>query len=147
MKACVKKLKKDGYFLVYLYYNFEDRGSLFKNTFFIVNLIRKFISKLPNRLKKILTDIIALSLYFPLSRLSKLHKFVFKGKSYMNIPLSYYHDKSFFVMRNDSFDRFGTPLEQRFSKSEIYTMMKNCGLTYIVFSEKSPFWHAIGKKK
>ena len=31
-------------------------------------------------------------------------------------------------MRTDSRDRFGTPLEKRFSKKDIYKMMKQSGL-------------------
>ena len=67
-------------------------------------------------------------------------------KALKYIPLSYYHDKSFNIIRNDSLDRFGTPLEQRFSRNEIIEMMKSCGLEEIVVSEKEPYWHAIGKK-
>ena len=50
-------------------------------------------------------------------------------------------------MQNDALDRFGTPLEQRFTKKEIEKMMIDCGLTEIVFSAQTPYWHAIGKKK
>jgi hypothetical protein len=49
-------------------------------------------------------------------------------------------------MKNDSLDRFGTPLEQRFSKLEITEMMKACGLDEIEFSNQAPYWHAIGKR-
>ena len=49
-------------------------------------------------------------------------------------------------MCTDSLDRFGTKLEHRFTKDEIYIMMKNLGLTKIKFSEKSPFWVAVGVK-
>ena len=63
------------------------------------------------------------------------------------IPLSYYMGKSMNIIRNDARDRFGTPLEKRFSRDEIYQMMSDCGLTDIVFSEKMPCWHALGKKQ
>ena len=49
-------------------------------------------------------------------------------------------------MRNDALDRFGTPLEQRFNKSEIKAMMESGGLKNIVFSANAPYWHAIGQK-
>jgi hypothetical protein len=60
--------------------------------------------------------------------------------------LSAYHNKSFFVIRNDALDRFGTPLEQRFSKIEIKQMMEKAGLTNIIFSNNMPYWHAVGQK-
>ena len=50
-------------------------------------------------------------------------------------------------MKTDALDRFGTKLEQRFTKNEIFTMMKDCGLTNIKFSDKVPFWVAVGIKK
>jgi hypothetical protein len=64
-----------------------------------------------------------------------------------HLPLKAYEDQSFYIIRNDSLDRFGTPLEQRFSKKEIAYMMENAGLTDLVFSDKIPYWHAVGRKK
>ena len=46
----------------------------------------------------------------------------------------------------NSLDRFGTPLEQRFSKKEITEMMTAAGLGDIVFSDNEPYWHAVGRK-
>ena len=50
-------------------------------------------------------------------------------------------------MKTDSLDRFGTKLEYRFTKDEIFKMMKDSGLCKIQFSKKSPFWVAVGIKK
>ena len=50
-------------------------------------------------------------------------------------------------MRTDALDRFGTRLEQRFTKKEIYSMMIDAGLTDIEFSKDIPFWTALGFKK
>ena len=61
------------------------------------------------------------------------------------IPLSYYSNKSFNVIRNDALDRFGTPLEQRFSKVQIEEIRES-SLKDITFSEKEPYWHVIGRK-
>jgi hypothetical protein len=47
-------------------------------------------------------------------------------------------------MRTDALDRFGTRLEQRFSKNEIQQMMESAGLVDIVFREDAPFWCAVG---
>ena len=64
-----------------------------------------------------------------------------------NIPLSTYKKTSFYTMRTDALDRFGTRLEQRFTKKEIHSMMIDAGLTDIEFSNKVPFWTALGYKK
>ena len=64
-----------------------------------------------------------------------------------NIPLSYYKNHSVYTMITDSRDRFGTPLEQRFTKNTIRSMMLEAGLKDIVFSESAPFWCVLGYKR
>jgi SAM-dependent methyltransferase len=147
MQACIKKLKPGGHFLVYLYYNFDNRGLLFKILFQVVDFLRKGISKLPGKAKRCACDVIALLVYFPIAKTCWLVRKVFRNSWYKKIPLSYYHDKSFYIMRNDALDRFGTPLEKRFSKKQVETMMINSGLTKIVFSSDEPYWHALGQKR
>lgn len=143
----VKKLKKGGHFLVYLYYNLDNRGFFYKLLFRFSNLFRFLISKLPTLMKKIVCDIIAVIIYLPFVGLSTLVKKIFYNSNvYKKIPLSYYVGKSLNVIRNDALDRFGTPLEQRFSKKQIKNMLENAGLTKIKFSDNKPFWHAVGKK-
>jgi len=144
----VKKLKKDGHFLVYLYYSLDNRGFLYKLLFRFSSLFRYLISKLPSVMKKIICEIIALIIYLPFIGLSTFVKSIFKNSEvYKKIPLSYYVGKSLNVIRNDALDRFGTPLEQRFSKKEIENLLEEAGLTEIKFSDKTPYWHAIGIKK
>jgi len=147
MKSCVKMVKKGGYFLVYLYYNLDNRGVLFRFIFQLSNVLRWTISKLPSGLKKLICDILAIMVYCPLVGTSILLHSIGLKKLSNKTPLSYYKKTSFNVIRNDSLDRFGTPLEQRFSKEEIRTMMLKAGLDNIVFSEHQPYWHAIGQKK
>ena len=55
------------------------------------------------------------------------------GLNLKTFPLYFYRSASFYVMRTDSRDRFGTPLEKRFTKKEIYKMMKQSGLERIKF--------------
>ncbi len=147
MQSCVEKLKSGGYFLVYLYYRFDNKSVLFKLLFAFSNVFRLVISKMPHGLKKIVCNLIAAVVYFPLAKISSLVKNIFGEKMQQKIPLFYYANKSFYIMQNDALDRFGTPLEQRFTKKEIEKMMIDCGLTEIVFSAQTPYWHAIGKKK
>jgi SAM-dependent methyltransferase len=147
MKDCVRKVKKGGYFLVYLYYDFEDRGFLFKTLYRISNAIRKPISRMRPGPKKISCDILAVIFYMPFVLLSRLLRFFGVSKRIRSkIPLHGYESTSFYIIRNDSLDRFGTPLEQRFSKKQIEEMMKAAGLDEIVFGDQIPFWHAVGRK-
>lgn len=146
MKHCINKLKPGGFFLVYLYYSLDNRGMGYKLIFQMSNIIRRMVSSLPSSIKKMVCDLIAVFVYLPLIFLSKILFAIGMQGLAQKIPLAYYTDKSFRIVRNDSLDRFGTPLEQRFSKQEIETMMTNCGLTNIRFSDAAPFWHAVGKK-
>lgn len=142
----VEKVKVNGWVLVYIYYNLENRGLLYRLIFKISCVPRFFISKMPKFLKHICCELIAYFIYLPFIWLAKAIKLVFNNNYYWKIPLSYYVGKSINVIRNDALDRFGTPLEQRFSKKEFKQMMENSGLGEIVFSNKQPYWHAIGKR-
>jgi SAM-dependent methyltransferase len=147
MKKCIEKLKSNGYFLVYLYYNFEQRGFVFKFIFWLSSLLRFFVSKLPATIKKFVCNLIALTIYLPFIYLSKFVEFIGLKTLSNLIPLSYYKLHSTNIIFNDALDRFGTPLEQRFSRAEIKSMMEVAGLTDIVFSNNEPYWHAVGRKK
>ena len=144
----VKKIKKGGSLLMYIYYDLDNRGFLYKWIFKLSNILRLIISRLPKTLKKIVCDIIAISIYLPFILLTKTLLLLAGNKKWIRkIPLSYYSDKSLNIIRNDALDRFGTPLEQRFTKAEIRAMMYAAGLDSIVFSNNEPFWHSVGTKK
>ncbi len=148
LKDCVKKIKPGGYFLVYLYYNFENRGFLFKALFKLSDMVRWVVCKFPSGIKKFVCDILAVLFYMPFVLFSRLLRFFGGSKKVRSkIPLYRYENTSYYIIRNDALDRFGTPLEQRFSKAEIETMMKEGGLTDIVFGTAIPYWHAIGRKQ
>ena len=145
LNGCVEKLKKGAPFLVYLYYKFDNRPKWYYFIWLITVIPRKIISNLPFKTKLIICKIIALIIYLPLSRISKiLYK---KGITVDNIPLSDYKDKSFYFMQTDSFDRFSTRIEKRFSKDEIIKMMNKAGLHKLEFSKKAPYWVCLGYKK
>lgn len=147
MKKCVSKLKVGGLFLVYLYYNVNVLPFYLRLFFHISSLFRNIIYRMPYFLKKVICDLIAFVVYVPLAYFSKLIETLFPNKNwYRYIPLWYYRNKSLNVIRNDSLDRFGTPLEQRFSKEEVRAMMESANLGNIQFSDNSPYWHAIGQK-
>ena len=145
LKSCVRVLKKGSPLLIYMYYNFENRPLWFKLLWQISNIFRKLICILPKKIKFLICDIIAVLIYYPLSKIYFiLEKINFSLK---NLPLSLYRDKSFYTMRTDSRDRFGTPIAKRFSKKQIYNLMKKSGLEKIKFKNGNPYWLSIGYKK
>jgi len=50
-------------------------------------------------------------------------------------------------MRTDARDRFGTPIERRFTRKQIIEMMEAAGLENIRISDSTSFWCAVGFKK
>jgi len=145
LRACVEKLKPGAPFLLYLYYAFDNRPSWFRLLWKMSELIRLLVSRMPHSLRYFISQIIATLIYWPLARFSKFVEFL--GVDVNNFPLAPYRHLGFYVMRTDALDRFGTRLEQRFSKVEIQNMMESAGLEDIVFSEKNPFWCAVGFAK
>jgi SAM-dependent methyltransferase len=143
---CVKKIKIGGYFYVYLYYDLENRGGFFKFLLGVVTAIRSVTSRLPMALKKFVCDLIAVFVYMPPILLGRLFKQFGLHNIAQKLPLSSYQNYSFFIVRNDALDRFGTSLEQRFSRQDIETMMTNAGLSNVKISDGIPYWHAIGKR-
>jgi SAM-dependent methyltransferase len=139
---CVKKLKPGAPFLLYLYYRFDNRPLWFKGLWLFSNLLRQFISKLPFQLKKLVTDLIAIGVYYPIARLGLLVEKC--GGNPDVLPLSFYRGNSLYTMRTDSLDRFGTRLEHRFTRVEIQKMMEIAGLENVRFRETEPFWCAVG---
>ena len=109
----------------------------------ISDVLRKTISSQNFFIKSLLCDIIAIFVYLPLSRFSLIIEFF--GLNIKNFPLSYYRNKSIYIMRNDLLDRFGTKYEIRYSKSDIVKLYKQAGLK-IKISNHRPYWCAVGFK-
>ena len=102
---------------------------------------------MPGRLKRFSCNLLAVFFYMPFVLLSRFLKlFGVSKKIRARIPLHSYENTSFYIIRNDALDRFGTPLEQRFSRKKIGEMMQVAGLEDIRFSEQAPYWHAVGRK-
>ena len=144
LRACVAKLKKGAPFLLYLYYRFDNRPAWFRMIWKASDVVRQMVSKMPYSLRFGASQIFAAIIYLPLARSAKVLEKV--GLRVENLPLSQYRNNSFYTMRTDALDRFGTRLEKRFTREEIRKLMENCGLENIKFSEIT-FWTAVGFKK
>lgn len=145
IKSCVKKLKPNAPFLIYLYYAFDNRSLWFRLLWKLSDVFRQVVCRLPFKIKKTVTDLIAASVYFPLAKIAALFEKL--GFDVDSFPLSFYRHQKFYTMRTDALDRFGTRLEQRFTKVQITKMMQDAGLDKIVFSDTVPYWCAVGIKK
>jgi len=145
LAACVHKLKPGAPFLVYLYYAFDNRPTWYGGLWRASDGLRRLISTLPFGFRRLVTEAVATAVYWPLARAAALAERL--GAEVGNLPLAAYRHKSFYTMRTDSLDRFGTTLEHRFTRAEIETMMVAAGLERIVFSDAAPYWCAVGYRK
>lgn len=144
IRACARKLKPGAPFLVYLYYAFDNRPAWFRALWRLSDLGRRLIARMPFRLRARTCDVIALIVYWPLARLAWLAERI--GRSSRTWPLSAYRHRSLYVMRTDALDRFGTRLEQRFTRAEIQAMLVQAGFVDIRFRNGEPYWCAVGIK-
>jgi 2-polyprenyl-3-methyl-5-hydroxy-6-metoxy-1,4-benzoquinol methylase len=137
---CFRRIKPGGYLLCYLYYNLENKSAIYRTIFYLSNFLRRIISKLPKKIKVLMCYLIALTIYLPMAKISKIAtKF---GLDNSNLPLHHYANFPFIFMKNDALDRFGTRIENRFGKVEIEYMLQQAqfNTNTLKFSESEPFY-------
>jgi SAM-dependent methyltransferase len=143
MADAVESLKDGAPFLVYLYYALDDRAWWFRAVWRATDLFRNGVSRSPTWVRYSVSQIIAAVLYLPLARIARLLER--RGHSVESIPLSAYRSRTFYTMRTDALDRFGTRLEKRFSREQVRELMEGAGLERVAV-DGPPFWAAIGFK-
>jgi SAM-dependent methyltransferase len=144
VRAIAATLKPGAPFLIYLYYAFDNRPFWYRALWRFADTARRAIARLPHGLRYLVTEVIAATCYWPLARLAC----ALEQRSALpaNWPLAYYRDKSFYVMRNDARDRFGTALERRFTRRQIASMLASAGFEEVTFADGPPYWCATGVK-
>jgi hypothetical protein len=108
------------------------------------DLSRRLISRLPDRTRYGISQLCAAFCYWPLARGARALERA--GVMPEHWPLKNYRDVSFYVMRTDALDRFGTKLERRFTREQIRTMLESSGFESIRFSQSPPYWCVAGVK-
>jgi SAM-dependent methyltransferase len=142
IRACARKLAPGAPLLLYLYYRFDNRPGWYAALWRLSDIPRRVISRFSAGPRAAASSLIALLVYWPLARFSRAVDAI--GAPGHRLPLHYYSRRSFYTMRTDALDRFGTSLEQRFTRREIEQMMRDAGLCDIVFSDGPPYWCAVG---
>jgi hypothetical protein len=145
IRSIAAKLKIGAPFLIYLYYALDNRPWWYRAVWRFSNLFRLITSRTPPTARLIISQTIALVVYWPLARLAALVERV--GLSPATIPLESYRNRNFYVMRTDAYDRFCTRLEQRFTRGQIEQMLVDAGFQDIRFSDHVPYWCAVGRKR
>jgi SAM-dependent methyltransferase len=140
-------LRPGGVMYLYLYYQLEGRSAAYRAVFRMADLLRRFVSRLPSPIKLAAAETAAVTLYLPFIAAGRLvRRLAPESRRHERLPLHYYLDKPWKIVRNDALDRFGTPLERRFSRDEIARMLTAAGLTDIRFGETMPKWRVTARK-
>ena len=145
LRDLTRKIRPGGHLLLYLYYSLDNRGAGYRAMFAVADLVRRFVSGLPAPAKRFVADVLAMSVYLPLVSVARIVAKV-NAPLAERLPLGYYRNKSLRIIRDDALDRFGTPLEQRFTKVEIADMLNAAGMERVRFSENAPFWHCLSRR-
>jgi len=145
LAECVRALRPGAPLLVYLYYDLDGRPGWYRALWGLSNAARHRIARLPFRARYWVTQTIAALVYWPLARTARVAERLGASPTQVSsIPLGFYRDLPFYTMRNDALDRFGTVVEQRFSRREIVEMLEGAGLRDVRFSPDAPYWCAVG---
>jgi len=144
LAACVRKLKRGAPMLLYIYYACNNRPAWFRLLWRASDVLRRVLSRAPFRVKSIVAELLAACVYWPLARGAQLAERL--GGNLANWPLGAYRWRSYYAMRTDALDRFGTRLERRMTRAQIKALMEEAGLRDICFREAEPFWCAVGRK-
>ncbi|WP_245309504.1 hypothetical protein [Bradyrhizobium retamae] len=94
------------------------------------------ISPLPPRLRLVISQIIAVVIYWLLARFAALVERA--GFSPAAISLEPYRNRNFYVMRTDAYDWFCTRREQPFTRGQIEQMLADAGFDETRLSNKAP---------
>lgn len=142
--SCVRKLKIGGMFLLYVYYALDNRPWWFRAVWGLSDRVRRLVSRMPAVPKQVFTDAVAICIYWPAARVARVVEMIGLNPDFL--PLAYYRRRSFYTMRTDALDRFGTPLEHRFTAEQVRAMMTAAGLVDIRISDAPPYWCALGRR-
>lgn len=145
LQSCVRHLRPGAPFLCYLYFRFDNRPWWYRALWRASEPMRFVVSRSPAPVRHALADLLATLVYWPLARIAACGERL--GLRVERWPLTYYRNRPFYVLRTDALDRFGTRLEQRFTRAEIEAMAQRAGLVDVTFNDGPPFWCFLAYRK
>jgi hypothetical protein len=122
----------------------ENRPRWYRLLWQATDLLRAVVCRMPSIARNLICDGIAAGIYMPLARTASLLNRI--GLEPQHWPLCQYAAMPFYMMRNDALDRFGTPLERRFTRRQIEGMLAAAEFQQVCFSESPPYWCVTGVK-
>lgn len=145
IRSVASKLKSGAPFLMYLYYAFDNRPVWYRLVWKASDWTRLAVARMPFPIRYAVSQMIAVTVYWPLARMARVLRSA--GRLPRNWPLAHYVDRTFYVIRTDALDRFGTRLEHRYTRSQIAAMLEAAGFTQVRFSDSPPYWCAVAIRR
>jgi SAM-dependent methyltransferase len=143
-RSVAARVAPGGILGIYLYYSLENRSAAHRFLLRAVTILRRATVRLPHALLRSIAAVwaalFALLFVWPARLLERLG---FR-RAARALPLSQYGPLEWRVLYNDTVDRFGAPLEARFSREEIRDLFRRAGFREPVIPETFPYWHAWG---
>lgn len=134
---------------VYLYLYEDHSENFIKYTaIMITNIIRKLTVRMPPKvlfaLCILLSPVVFILFTFPAKILKR-----FKQTEGLAKKIPFNFGSSFFSLKGDLYDRFGAPIEYRFSRKGVVDMLESCNFTNIniIRLKEAAGWVAWGRKK
>ena len=125
-------------FLIYLYYALDNRPSWYRLVWRCSDLLRRVLCRVKSPpIREVLTWILMLFGYLPFIYLGKCLEPLGLGTNLPNFDA--HKNDDWKRIRQDVYDRFFTPIENRISRTEISQMQTTLGSIRI--SEDLPYWH------
>jgi SAM-dependent methyltransferase/uncharacterized protein YbaR (Trm112 family) len=144
LRELARVTRRSGGILLYLYYALDNRPVFYRWLLAVVTVVRRVTSRLPKRMMHAIAILVGVAVYWPLARVAATLGRLFGPGGSSLIPLHHYASHSLRFMIADAFDRFGTPVEFRYTRQEIREWLTSYGME-ATFSDTSPYWVALAK--
>lgn len=135
-----------GALLIYLYYALDNRPAFHRWLLAGVTGVRRLTSRLPKPVMFSIAWAIGIGLYWPLARAARVIEMAGMERAALQMPLAHYRSYSLRFMAGDAFDRFATPIEKRYSRSDIAAWLAKYGRD-VSFSDHTPYWVTLARTR
>jgi len=125
IKELYQILKKNGYFIIYLYENLKEKSPIKHYILQIVNLFRNILKNFPPQILYLTCIFLSVPVYIFLTIPSHIFKIAGLKSIYEKFP--YHHTLNITTIISDLFDRFSPPVEKRYTKKEAINLLEKCG--------------------
>jgi SAM-dependent methyltransferase len=146
-RALLPLVRAGGFVNIYVYWNLEGEPAWRRAALGVVTQVRRVTTRLPHPLLQKLSWLVAVGFEVAFVLPSRaLEKIPATRKLADRVPLGHYRKYSFRVLYTDQFDRFSTPIENRYGRAEIAAWLERAGLEEVVILGGAG-WRASGRSR